>query len=840
MRSRRIHIGSGERQGPLDADAPADTAGPEPRRPGIRHAVIACALLAVASVGLAVTNLFLTLDPEQIGDWIEPHASAMLNRPVRIGGAAVTLWPRPSVRIHGVSVASPAAYDGPPLALVDEARLDVAWLPLVVGRVHVRRLALDGARLHLAVDAQGNPNFGDLVPRASSGETPPAPVALRIRRVDVTDGTLTYSDGEGDRSLVVLGGEANVQLARDARDPVGGEGWHASVRARSDSLHLRIAGLGAEIVRATGPTATLQVHRAPTGTLEIDEGHIVIAEDSLAVYGSLALGAREPTFDMIFTNEGLAADFLTAFFPPATRSDLLPRVEGTLDVIVQLQGGAGAPPALRGAVRLADVALRIRGEPMIDRLRGVIAVGPDTLSLEALEGRFAGGPFELSGIVRRSAGAAAFVVRGEPDLDAFDRLGLLPPGTTLSGGAKVYLSVAGPSTALDSLEVVGEAEVSGLQVEHTRLGAPLYVPAGKVSLLGREARWSALPVLVGRDRLVTSGRIEDLFDVMRSSGSAPTVEIIVEGPRLDLDRVLPPSDSSSSVTYPQLALAHLGGRLVDGRTASVVAAQRGLRRPERLWARGSVQLRLDTLTYGPHVLTALSGLVELHDSSLAVPEATFEAWAGDVTASLSLGTGSRPDAPFALRMALAGADAAAFLAATSPVGEAVTGTLDLELEIEGATDASLLPLGRDLSGRVALRLEDGEVGGTGVNLALADFLGAESWTSLPYTSWVMDIRLRERTLEFREAHLSGSEGRVAFTGPIRLDGSSDLSMGVSIPPQRLAGVSLRRTGIAQSVLDRLRAAGGSLDLGLRLGGWLQAPTLEPDASQALALVGTRR
>jgi hypothetical protein len=37
------------------------------------------------------------------------------------------------------------------------------------------------------------------------------------------------------------------------------------------------------------------------------------------------------------------------------------------------------------------------------------------------------------------------------------------------------------------------------------------------------------------------------------------------------------------------------------------------------------------------------------------------------------------------------------------------------------------------------------------------------------------------------------------------------------------------------VLDRLRAAGGSLDLGLRLTGWLQAPTLEPDASNAVAM-----
>jgi hypothetical protein len=61
-------------------------------------------------------------------------------------------------------------------------------------------------------------------------------------------------------------------------------------------------------------------------------------------------------------------------------------------------------------------------------------------------------------------------------------------------------------------------------------------------------------------------------------------------------------------------------------------------------------------------------------------------------------------------------------------------------------------------------------------------------------------------------------------------------MALSIPAERLGDISLRRTGIGQGVLDQLRTAGATLDLGLRLSGWLQAPTLEPDASNALALV----
>jgi hypothetical protein len=68
-----------------------------------------------------------------------------------------------------------------------------------------------------------------------------------------------------------------------------------------------------------------------------------------------------------------------------------------------------------------------------------------------------------------------------------------------------------------------------------------------------------------------------------------------------------------------------------------------------------------------------------------------------------------------------------------------------------------------------------------------------------------------------------------------MDGTADLSLGLSIPPDRLGTVSLRRTGIGQSVLDQLAAAGTPLELGLRMSGPLATPQVEPDASNAVAL-----
>jgi hypothetical protein len=165
--------------------------------------------------------------------------------------------------------------------------------------------------------------------------------------------------------------------------------------------------------------------------------------------------------------------------------------------------------------------------------------------------------------------------------------------------------------------------------------------------------------------------------------------------------------------------------------------------------------------------------------------------------------------------------------------DAVSGWLDLDLEVTGALDRALLPVGRDLAGHARLSIAQGRLHGTGPNRVIADFLDSDSWIDLPFDRWDTEAKLVSRRIEVRGSELVGPQGRVVFDGLLHLDGSHDLSVGLSIPPERLASISLRRTGIGQSVLDHLRAAGGSLNLGLRMSGVLWAPVLEPDASSSV-------
>jgi hypothetical protein len=90
-------------------------------------------------------------------------------------------------------------------------------------------------------------------------------------------------------------------------------------------------------------------------------------------------------------------------------------------------------------------------------------------------------------------------------------------------------------------------------------------------------------------------------------------------------------------------------------------------------------------------------------------------------------------------------------------------------------------------------------------------------------------------IEIQNGDLTGDLTHVVFGGIVDFTGAADISLALMVPPERLSSVSLRRTGIGPSVVEQLRLAGHPLDIGLHLSGFLSAPTLEPNAANALSL-----
>jgi len=842
MRPRRIKIATSEMglgehdDGVALQESPSGTASRFGRMPmALRHPLTMLGAVVIAVYALLAVILNVLVDTDGVREWLAPRASAVLNRPVTLGATRVALLPRPSIHVSDVRVDNLVDFDGPALVFAERVRLDVAWVPLLIGRVDVHRVALDGPRIYLAVQENGTSNFGDLVPGGGDPtQTPSAPVRLGVRRIDVSDASISYFDARADRSLTVSGLRGRMSLRPD-----GPAGWRAELTADSDSLHVRAVALTEEIFRLDGPEAALTAYGDGTGhAIDIIDGSLELGGETLALRGRLAgLRSPSPSYDLQLTNSEMDAAVFANAFPTRARATLLPHLAGSLGVTLQVTGARspGDRALVRGSVSLDGLSLRFGDDVLVDGLRGVVGVTPDTLVLDSLTGTFADGPFELSGTVARTDWNVALVARARPDLDALDRLGRIPTGTTLSGDAALDLSLVGSLRELDSLDIAGVVGLTGVQAKHPRLGLPLYVPAGELALSGREVRWSELDVLIGQDAVVTSGRLSYSGGAPVEVASTPEMDLSIRGGHLDLGAVFPAHEGAPDVTYAQVAFAHLGGRRLEARAQSAVSGDFSLSRPASLPVHGTIALELDTLEFRRYHIEALTAEVNLWDSAAVVNAPSFRIWGGEAAGSLRLAVGNLRYEPFSLSLEAIDVDAEEFLAATTPAAEAVSGSLTLSLTVEGLLDAALLPVGRDLTGRARLAISDGHVHDTGPNLVVADFLGSEAWTDVAFDSWVTELEIVDRRLEIQESMLTGEGGQVALEGRIHLDGSLDLSLGLSIPPQQLKGVSLRRTGIGQSVLDHLSAAGSPLDLGLRMSGVLRAPVLEPDASNAVAL-----
>jgi len=802
----------------------------------LRRSLLIATVALVATYVLTAIALDLLVDSARVRAWVEPRVSAALNRSVTVGEARIDLFPRPSLRLADVTVANPSGFEGPALASLDEARFDVSWLQLVLGRAVVRRVHLEGPRVRLAISENGVSNFGDLAPtrRGEGSAATAAPFAAALRRVTMAHGSLSFFDASRDRSFMVTEGGGRADIASGTN----GE-WLADVTIASDSLLVRLPSLTEEIVRSSGPTTRILVTgESPLRAIGLDDGVLVLAGDTLLVRGRIdGLDSERPSFDVQLTNDKLSTRALMAVIPEERRSSLLPHVEGTMALTVQIQGGLTTAdhPVVHGVARFDDVILRFGGDVVADAVDGLVRFDSAQVQIQAMTGLFAGGPFEIAGSVsrdgRRSTELAA---RGRADLDALDRVGLLPDALTLSGSAGFDLALSGSLLSVDSLDAVGTLTLDGVQVEHERLGAPLYVPGGVVTLDRREVRWADLGILVGAHALTTSGEIEDPAAFRTVDAGVPGVRLAVTGGHLDLDALFPPRHDTPA-TYPQLAFAHLGGRSLDGRVARAVAQAAALSRPEHPAVTGTILIDVDTVAYRRYRLEGVSTALTLTDSTLSMTEAAFSVWGGEGHVSLELGFGDEWAQSFALSLRLRDVSASPFLSNLTPAGDAIAGRLDADIDLTGFLDELLLPVADSLSGHARVDMSEGHLAGTGVNAALADFLEAEEWTALPFDTWTTELGLRGDLAQVEHSDLRGPFGRIVFGGAFGLDGDADVSVALSLPSDQLGVVSLRRTGIGSGVVAQLRESGRALDLGLRLSGPLGAPSLEPDADNAVAL-----
>jgi len=217
----------------------------------VRIAIAAAVVLALFSALLAV--LVTRFDPVSAGDYVRDYVRERYGRELLFQGAmSLTLWPILSISVPRATLSEVGS--DREAARLERANAEIAWLPLLRGRVIVERIRVSGLHMIIEQRADGSRNIDNLIaplaatPDTAPGDEPPVKAPrIEIGKVELTEASLAYSDPATGRTV-----------------------WLDDIELKLDELESRMVtpvSLRARVVASPeGISALLRI----SGTLDVD------------------------------------------------------------------------------------------------------------------------------------------------------------------------------------------------------------------------------------------------------------------------------------------------------------------------------------------------------------------------------------------------------------------------------------------------------------------------------------------------------------------------------------------------------------------------------------------
>ena len=157
-------------------------------------------LLYIAGlISLALAALFAV---PYFVDWngyrgvFEEEATRILGREVRVGGNVnLRLLPSPYVSFEKLRIADPSGATGEPLFRAESFTMRLSAPPLLKGIIEANEIVIEKPFVRLAVDANGEGNWGSFA--VAAGSLPFVPAGVSLQSVKITDGSISVHGPKG-------------------------------------------------------------------------------------------------------------------------------------------------------------------------------------------------------------------------------------------------------------------------------------------------------------------------------------------------------------------------------------------------------------------------------------------------------------------------------------------------------------------------------------------------------------------------------------------------------------------------------------------------------------------
>lgn len=707
---------------------------------------------AAVALIVAVIAVKLLISPTTIAQAIIPKISAMLDRDVRFGKTELSLFPI-GVRIANLEIINKEPFADRTLAKIDQLSANLQYMPLLLGRIKVKEVAIHGWEMFLIKDSLGTINYDFFSARAMLPDRKQQFQEPLCRKFRLSDGRLLLRNDSTDFRMMLGNVSLNYDLRGDRLSEIDG-------KLSVDSLFLW----------SNAGTFLLS-----PGALEADwRGFYSQAKDSLTfrrcnwrldkfsgrLDGSIGAITIAPSVDLrILSERTELADCVDSRVLAAIPFLRDLNLTGQVRVDIAYSGMAGAPSSrnLRGKVTVTDFTGVLPDKNVDLRMKLVEAnFNERTLSL-----------FTEAGFIGTSPAGFRFTIddysdptySGEVNLisDAatLGRMLNASPSLTIAGQVEANLSGFVKPTLAEQGRVFGSLRITQASVVDSSANWAIDTLNTEIQFSGNYAQIQQLSLAIGANKLQASGSIADfpLLTAPRDQvRKRPRLEFNITGERFDFDTLamigkpsVPGADTGSVMrVIDHIVDCDATGQILlsSGRFAGVDW--------ENLDSRFSITNRIvysDTIS-----LRALGGQVS-----------------GEIVYDLN--ELLEPD--FDIDVRTKKLSAMQFLNRYSSLTESLSGDVDLQANIRGrGLMADQISPTLTIKGQSII--EDANVASFDFSRGFEDFFGIQAFQKQRVGNLVCNFIYADQTLRFNQLDFDSDDLEYSIEGTVSQRGETDL------------------------------------------------------------------
>ena len=711
---------------------------------------LAIAIVVVIVAGLVGVKLLVS--PTTVAQAIIPKISAMLDREVRFGKAELSIFPI-GISIANLEIVNKEPFASRTLARIDQLSANLQYLPLLIGKIKVKEVAIHGWEMFLIKDSIGTINYDFFSARAMLPDRKQQFQEPLCRNFRLDNGRLLLRNDSTGFRMMLGNVSLNYELRGERLSEIDG-------KLQIDSL----------FVWANTGTFLLS-----PGALEADwRGYYSQVKDSLAfrrcnwrldkfagrLDGSIGAITIAPSVDLRLLSERTelanCVDSRVIAAIPFLR-DL--NLTGQVRVDIAYSGMAGVPASrnLRGKVTVTDFT-------------GVLPAKNVDLRMKLLEANFNERTLSLfteAGFIGTAPAAFRFTIddysdptySGEMNLTSdVATLGrILNAAPTVSFAGQVEANLSGfikPSLA-EQGRVFGSLRVVQAAIVDTTAHWAIDTLNTEIQFSGNYAQIQQLTFGIGANRLQASGTITDFPLLAASRDQArkrARLDFNVTGDHFDFDTLaaigtpsVPGSDTGSVMRFiDRFVDCDATGQILmnSGRLAGVDW--------ENLESRFSITNRIvysDTIS--------------------------LRAFGGQTSGEIVYDLNQLLEPDFDIDLRTKRTSAAQLLNRFTSFGEPLSGELDLSANIRGrGLMAAQFRQGLIIKGQAIIA--NGSIVPFDFSRAFSDFFGIEAFQKQRLENLVCNFAYADQVLRFNQLDFDSDDLEYSIEGTISNSGETDL------------------------------------------------------------------